>query len=1037
MEQIGKYKVLRTLGSGGFGAVYLAEDPKLQEQVAIKVFEIKDDNLARLATSATSDAGDVLKQRFLNEAKTLRQLNRNPNIVDVFDFDELADGTPYYVMPYIPHSLKDELGSDATDASVIAELEPEEKPRRLPISQSLAYLEQLLRALKDVHKADLVHRDIKPANLLLNEHGEVQLCDFGIAKVPDADHSHSGVGMGSRNYMAPEQRQSAKHVDARSDIYAVGVIAYRMITGTLPEGRFADPNTFQPALSNELNSFILKALEQQKENRFANASEMLTEFKSLLTNDKSAEQEATGTWVEESTTEVKSELKPLKDKIIQLLQTQGEIINSDFVVLQALADIGQLDEEGLDALVSTTKEEQAKDPQQAAFQSWVASVNKAALQNQLEDANKKALLEAGLTSTGRNEALLEGILEEKGGEAKGEGQKSVGIQDGGSSAKSPMQSEQSSSGVGKWLSIAAVIAILGGGGFYGYDTFQKEKEAQRQAQIAQEAEQRAWNEAEQLNTIEAYEHYLSTWPKGKFQQQAENARDQIKEKARLAKLSEAQLRQEQVKRAQNLLKQLDYQVSETGDVDIRTKKAIETFEKSQKLLVTGSVDAVLIENLENTVTQKQDNDDWTSAKRTNTIAAYETYLTQWSSGEHRTAAQESIKGIQYENSKVPLSITTEPSHANIRLLNVKEKYSEGVRLVPGKLEIEVSAAGYKTKKSEVDLTANQNSFSFKLVNDIRTINRPLNLSRFKVNGVDAVLTDKGRGLIVTSYDSIRNRDEIFVSTERSKKINAVVIGIYEPKNFALLKINPSALDNETETTLDEKAVSLLGNSYVFYEEPSKLREFAKRDSNSNSFSLLESVTGLYNREISSLWIPYFDSKGRLGGIALGVSAGILDIIGSSDIRKYIDEIVQYGEYRGDKKWGLKKDSIPILSGDENEAYDRAVNFILKSKEYDKAIAQFQSFIVSFPNSNYLPNAHYWLGQLFTNKQQWRNASESFLYVIDNAPNSPRRPDAMFKMGFVHQRQGSKLQARSFFNRVIREYPDSTSAKLAKTRLKNL
>ncbi|MGL1889914.1 MAG: serine/threonine protein kinase, partial [Reichenbachiella sp.] len=275
MDFIGKYKIIKELGAGGFGAVYLTQDPKLNELVAIKVFQIKDDNLAKLATSATFDASEVLNQRFLNEARTLRQLGRNRHIVNVFDFDELDDGRPYYVMPYLPKSLKDELGSDATDSSVIADLPSDEKPRPIPVSQALVHLSQLLNALSDVHKAGLVHRDIKPANLLLNEDNDIQLCDFGIAKMPDVQHSQSGIGMGSRNYMAPEQRQSAKHVDARSDIYSVGVLAYRMITGTLPEGRFAEPNIFQPNLAQSLNDLILKALEQKKENRFQDAAQML------------------------------------------------------------------------------------------------------------------------------------------------------------------------------------------------------------------------------------------------------------------------------------------------------------------------------------------------------------------------------------------------------------------------------------------------------------------------------------------------------------------------------------------------------------------------------------------------------------------------------------------------------------------------------------------------------------------------------------------------------------------------------------------
>ena len=106
MERIGKYTVIKELGAGGFGAVYLATDPLLDEQVAIKVFQVRDENLARQATSSSTDAVDVLKRRFMDEARTLRRLAASPYIVDMHDFDELDDGTPYYVMPYLSRSLE-------------------------------------------------------------------------------------------------------------------------------------------------------------------------------------------------------------------------------------------------------------------------------------------------------------------------------------------------------------------------------------------------------------------------------------------------------------------------------------------------------------------------------------------------------------------------------------------------------------------------------------------------------------------------------------------------------------------------------------------------------------------------------------------------------------------------------------------------------------------------------------------------------------------------------------------------------------------
>lgn len=415
MEQIGKYKVIRKLGSGGFGAVYLGEDQRLGERVAIKVFQIRDENLANQVTTATGDAGDVLKQRFLNEARTLRKLSRNPYIIEMYDFDELADGTPYYVMPFLPHSLKDELGSDATDAAVVAELPTEEKPRRLPLTQSLLYIEQLLVALKDVHQSGLVHRDIKPANVLLNEQDQVRLCDFGIAKIPDSEHSHSGIGMGSRNYMAPEQRQSAKHVDSRSDIFSVGVLAYRMLTGTLPEGRYADPKIYQPGISDDLNAFILKALEQDKDKRFHHAGEMLATLKSLQSSSTpTVEDENTSTWVGDDSP-FKAELKPLQTKIEQLLKIQGEVLPADLPILQALADVIDLDESELQALIQQTEKAlAANDPQQKAFQQWVNKLNmRHQQQHSLTQSERATLVDAAALLTGRDKDQLIALLAHK------------------------------------------------------------------------------------------------------------------------------------------------------------------------------------------------------------------------------------------------------------------------------------------------------------------------------------------------------------------------------------------------------------------------------------------------------------------------------------------------------------------------------------------------------------------------------------------------------------------------------------------------
>lgn len=119
---------------------------------------------------------------------------------------------------------------------------------------------------------------------------------------------------------------------------------------------------------------------------------------------------------------------------------------------------------------------------------------------------------------------------------------------------------------------------------------------------------------------------------------------------------------------------------------------------------------------------------------------------------------------------------------------------------------------------------------------------------------------------------------------------------------------------------------------------------------------------------------------------------------------------------------------------ENEAYDQAVNLILKERRYDDAIPEFQSFISQFPNSIYIANAHYWLGQLLFNKAQYQDAKGHFEKVIRFYPDSNKRADAILKQGTVLQKLGDNAGAKAMFEKVISEYPDSNSASLAKSRL---
>lgn len=126
-----------------------------------------------------------------------------------------------------------------------------------------------------------------------------------------------------------------------------------------------------------------------------------------------------------------------------------------------------------------------------------------------------------------------------------------------------------------------------------------------------------------------------------------------------------------------------------------------------------------------------------------------------------------------------------------------------------------------------------------------------------------------------------------------------------------------------------------------------------------------------------------------------------------------------------------------ISANENEAYDKAVNLILKDRLYEQAIPEFQNFLQNFPNSSYVPNAQYWLGQLLFNKQDWSGAGEQFQSLITDYPDSGKRADATLKLGITEMERGNAARAKQLWEQVVADFPDSSSAKLADKRLKGL
>ena len=202
-----QYQVVRLLGRGGMGAVYLAREPSLDRAVAIKV----------LPPEASDSSG---RERFRREARIAAKLT-HPNIVPLHTFGE-ADGMMYFVMGYVQgESLADRLRREG-------QLSPDEA-RRL--------LAQIADALDYAHRQSVVHRDIKPDNILLDDSsGKPMLTDFGVAKASVGGETLTAVGtaLGTPHYMSPEQASGERNLDGRSDLYSLGVMGYQMLTGQLP-----------------------------------------------------------------------------------------------------------------------------------------------------------------------------------------------------------------------------------------------------------------------------------------------------------------------------------------------------------------------------------------------------------------------------------------------------------------------------------------------------------------------------------------------------------------------------------------------------------------------------------------------------------------------------------------------------------------------------------------------------------------------------------------------------------------------------------
>jgi serine/threonine-protein kinase len=261
---IGKYRVKSELGRGGMGAVYLAEQPGLGREVAIK----------ELIQSAAADP--IALKRFLQEAQVMARTS-HPNLVQVHDLELIGDSN-YIVLEFVRgKSLRDWLLRG-----------------QIPLPQVFAVMHGVLQALDYAHKHAIVHRDMKPENVLLSDEGMVKVADFGIARLTDdsgvgGTATKTGTTVGTPQYMSPEQVASSK-VDGRSDLYSAGIMLYELVAGQPPftandaDGPFTlmakhvqappkPPSVLRPGLDMGLEEVILKSLSKRPDDRFQTGQE--------------------------------------------------------------------------------------------------------------------------------------------------------------------------------------------------------------------------------------------------------------------------------------------------------------------------------------------------------------------------------------------------------------------------------------------------------------------------------------------------------------------------------------------------------------------------------------------------------------------------------------------------------------------------------------------------------------------------------------------------------------------------------------------
>lgn len=269
VKKIGRYDVIRELGRGGMGVVYLASDPNIGREIAVKILDLR---------GFTEDQAREIKERFQREARAAGILN-DPNIVTIYEFGE-HEGEWFIAMEYVPgRSLEDLLEGDAL----------------LSLPRVLEIIEGVAGALDHAHSKGIVHRDIKPANILLPDCGGVRVTDFGIARIENLRITREGAMLGSPSYMSPEQILG-REIDSRSDVFSLGVILYILLTGEKPfpgeslatlsyrivQEAATPPSQLTPGLNPTFDALMAKVLAKDPNARYQRAGQVAADLRLLV-----------------------------------------------------------------------------------------------------------------------------------------------------------------------------------------------------------------------------------------------------------------------------------------------------------------------------------------------------------------------------------------------------------------------------------------------------------------------------------------------------------------------------------------------------------------------------------------------------------------------------------------------------------------------------------------------------------------------------------------------------------------------------------